>query len=93
MHTKIQNKIATKKAHRINHEQIKRKRGIKRNNKSRNQILRIFGINAAGIKSKIKSFDNVLSRLKPHIWAIQETKLKSQGRKKGRVGSADVRRL
>ena len=76
MYTKIQDKIAIKKAHRINHGQIKRKRGIKRNNKSRNQILKIFGINAAGIKSKIKSFDNVLSRLKPHIWAIQETKLK-----------------
>ena len=37
---------------------------------------RMFGVNAAGVKCKLKSLDNILKRLKPQIWAIQETKLK-----------------
>ena len=49
---------------------MKRHKNIKHNN------LKIFGINAAGIKSKLKSFDEVISRLKPHIWMVGETKLK-----------------
>ena len=36
----------------------------------------VFGINAAGIKSKLKSFDEVLKKLNPKIWMVQETKLK-----------------
>ena len=42
----------------------------------KHEMLRLFGINAAGIRCEIKSFDDVLSRLKPHIWMAQETKLK-----------------
>ena len=37
---------------------------------------KIFGINSAGIKSKLKSFKIVLDKLKPTIWMIQETKLR-----------------
>ena len=37
--------------------------------------MKIFGINAAGIKSKTKSFNEILKRLKPKIWMLQETKL------------------
>ena len=36
----------------------------------------MLGVNAAGIKSKLESFEFVLDKLKPQIWAIQETKLK-----------------
>ena len=64
-----------------------RKRGLKRNKKITHNILKIFGINAAGIKSKLKSFDDVISRLKPHIWMIEETKLKPHEQLKG--GSLD----
>ena len=39
--------------------------------------MRLFGINAAGIKSKLDSFNEILSTLKPQIWMIEETKLKS----------------
>ena len=35
-----------------------------------------FGINAAGIKSKLRTFDNVLDKAKPDVFLIQETKLK-----------------
>ena len=37
--------------------------------------LKIFAANAAGIKSKIKSFNNIISSIKPQIWMLQETKL------------------
>ena len=49
---------------------------MKRNNKKKNKILKFFGINAAGIKSKLHSFNQILINLKPHIWMIEETKLK-----------------
>ena len=41
-----------------------------------NKKLRMFGVNAAGIKCKLESFNDILKRLKPQIWAVQETKLK-----------------
>ena len=46
----------------------------------KNQVLKLYGINAAGIKSKTESFNNVLTNLKPHIWMVQETKLKPHER-------------
>ena len=61
-----------------------RKKGIKRHQKIKHNSLKLFGINAAGVNSKIKSFDNVISRLKPHIWMIEETKLKPHERKRFR---------
>ena len=39
---------------------------------NKNHLLRLFGINSA----KIKTLDDILVRLKPHIWMIQESKLK-----------------
>ena len=42
----------------------------------KNENLKLFGINSAGIKSKLDSFNEVLSTLKPHIWMLEETKLK-----------------
>ena len=49
---------------------------MKRTKNMKNQILKIFGINAAGIRCKVDSFNDVLSRLKPNIWMVEETKLK-----------------
>ena len=43
----------------------------------------MFGINAAGIKCKIDSLKNILKRLQPQIWAVQETKLKQSETLKG----------
>ena len=40
------------------------------------KTLKCFATNAAGIKSKYKSFEKVLSSLKPQIFMLQETKLK-----------------
>ena len=36
----------------------------------------MFGVNSAGIKCKMDSLQDILKRLKPQIWAVQETKLK-----------------
>ena len=47
----------------------------------------MFGVNAAGVKCKLKSLDNILKRLQPQIWAIQETKLKPNERLKLEVGN------
>ena len=41
---------------------------------------KIFGINAAGIKSKLKSFNEILNKISPQIWMLQETKLKPNER-------------
>ena len=49
---------------------------MKRNKKTNLNNIKLFGINAAGIKCKIESFNEVLSKLKPQIWMIEETKLK-----------------
>ena len=38
--------------------------------------VKLFGINCAGIKSKLKTFDFILNDLKPTIWMLQETKLR-----------------
>ena len=40
------------------------------------KFLNIVGINAAGITSKIDSFDKMLFDLQPSIWMLQETKRK-----------------
>ena len=45
---------------------------------NKNVQFRMFGVNAAGVKCKLKSLDTILKRLKPQIWAIQETKLKPE---------------
>ena len=36
----------------------------------------MFGVNAAVIKCKLDSLQEILKRLQPQIWAVQETKLK-----------------
>ena len=46
---------------------------LKRNNSCK-KSLRMLGVNAAGIKSKITSFKNVLNELKPAVFFLEETK-------------------
>ena len=77
MQSKLQTKITHKKSFRTKKiARNIRKRSIKRNKKIKFKTLKVFGINAAGIKSKLESFNEVLSTLKPQIWMLQETKLK-----------------
>ena len=57
-------------------KKVIRKRSQKRISEKKLKC-KIFGINSAGIKSKLKSFKTVLDKLKPTIWMIQETKLRA----------------
>ena len=77
MQSKLQRKITHKKSLRTKliAKNI-RKRFIKRNKNIKSKTLEVFGINAAGIKSKLESFNEILTTLKPQIWMLQETKLK-----------------
>ena len=50
---------------------------MKRNENIKRNSIKLYGINAAGIKCKTESFNDVLSSLKPQIWMIEETKLKT----------------
>ena len=55
------------------------RRGLKKNKGNFNvigQSIIIVGINAAGITSKMDSFDKLLFDLQPSIWMLQETKRK-----------------
>ena len=58
----------------------KNKRGKRRNSKNFSRTLRFLGVNAAGLKSKLLSFNKVLTELKPSVFFVEETKMKYEGR-------------
>ena len=59
----------------------KNRRSLRRNKKKKFQNnLVLVGVNAAGISSKLTSFDDLLSSLLPSVFFIEETKLYTGGR-------------
>ena len=58
----------------------KNRRAFKRNKVNKNQMIKLVGVNSAGISSKYPSFKTMLNKLNPSIWFLQETKLKTPGR-------------
>ena len=62
----------------MNNRRKQNRRGLKKNkNSNLNMIgkeLVIVGINAAGITSKLESFDKMIYDLKPSVWLMQESK-------------------
>ena len=59
----------------------KNRRAFRRNKKSKFQSnLCFIGTNAAGLTSKLHSFDALLKSINPTVFFIQETKLKQQGK-------------
>ena len=61
----------------------KNRRSLRKNKYVHNENrIRLMGVNAAGISSKLASLNNVLRELSPSIFFIEETKLKQQGRLK-----------
>ena len=59
----------------------KYRRGLRRNSKKQfKRKLSFIGVNAAGISSKLSSFDSLLGALKPTVFFIEETKLKMAGK-------------
>ena len=69
---KSQNKVKNKPNNR---------RGLRRNKTSKfTSNLSFYGVNSAGLLSKLPSFNNALKSLMPTVFFIEETKLKKQGR-------------
>ena len=63
------------------HKARKNRRSLRRNKKKKYKHELVFvGVNAAGISSKLASFDDLLKTLCPSVWFMQETKM-SQGGK------------
>ena len=59
----------------------KNRRALRKNKTSKFKTdISFVGVNAAGISSKLSSFDNLLKTLEPSVFFLQETKLKKQGR-------------
>ena len=61
----------------------KNRRALRRNkvkNNKRKIDLKLVGVNAAGLSSKLKSFENMLTVLNPGIFFIEETKMRRAGR-------------
>ena len=58
------------------------KRGKRKNTKNFSRNLRFLGVNAAGLKSKLLSFNKVLTELNPSVFFVEETKMKYEGRLK-----------
>ena len=55
--------------------------------KQKETPLKLFGMNCAGLKSKLDSFDDILKRVGAHIWTLQETKLKQNEKLKCEMAS------
>ena len=64
-----------------NQKKPKNRRSLRRNKKK--QFVRnhsFVGVNSAGLSSKLSSFESMLNALKPTVYFIEETKLKSSGK-------------
>ena len=59
----------------------KNRRSLRKNKikKYKNKVV-FVGVNAAGISSKLASLDDMLETLKPMVFFIEETKLKTGGK-------------
>ena len=74
--------MGLKRKQKVTKNLLKQKKAGNKRRKARKRIrikqslFKIFGINCAGLKSKTKTFNEVLKRVKPKIWTVQETKLK-----------------
>ena len=63
----------------------KKRKRVQYRAKDKISKLKLFGINSAGLKSKLYSFNNILQQIKPQILTIQETKLKQNENLKGEI--------
>ena len=58
-----------------NRRVLNRKKG-----KVTNKMLKMVGVNAAGLSSKLNSFDKLLQDIEPGVFFVQETKMKRVGK-------------
>ena len=68
------------KIRKVTNPKIKRGvRGKRKCIKKYSKSLRLLGVNAAGLKSKLTSFRKVIQDLKPSVFFMQETKFYEEG--------------
>ena len=58
----------------------KGRRGRRNRAKNISKSLRLVGVNAAGLKPKLKTFKKVLTDLNPSVFFVQESKYKEEGK-------------
>ena len=58
----------------------KTRRGKRKGSKNISKPLRLMGVNSAGLRSKMFTFQKVLDGLKPSVFFIEETKFKDAGK-------------
>ena len=59
----------------------KNRRSLRKNKIKKYQNKVVFvGVNSAGLSSKLASFDDMLASIKPTVFFIEETKMKTGGR-------------
>ena len=64
-----------------NQKKPNNRRSLRRNKKKQFvKKLSFVGVNSAGLSSKLSSFESMLSALKPTVYFIEETKLKTSGK-------------
>jgi hypothetical protein len=56
------------------------RRGRRKSSKDFSKSLRLLGVNAAGLKSKLYTFRKIVAKLKPSIFFIEESKYKDVGK-------------
>ena len=61
-------------------EKRKARRGKNNKNKKVLKSFRVMGVNAAGLKPKLSTFQKVLEGLKPSLFFIEESKYKEEGK-------------
>ena len=63
-----------------NSNKKKNRRGLKKNRKDKNQNVCLVGVNCAGLTSKMESFKNLITKARPSVFFLQETKFKIEGK-------------
>ena len=58
----------------------KNRRGRRKSAKNLSKPLRFLGVNAAGLRSKLFTFNKIIDELKPSVFFIEETKMKDAGK-------------
>ena len=67
----------------MNGKSKKKNRRVKKRKEKYSKVdrqLNLVGVNAAGLSSKLHSFDNLLAEIKPGIFFIEETKMRTEGK-------------
>ena len=58
----------------------KNRRALNKNKDKNNKNIIVMGSNAAGLSSKMESFEHIVNLVKPSIFFLQKTKMRREGK-------------